>query len=63
MMGLDTIWGEFEAPRNVKAEETKNAALLLGIKEALPQVLIQQTTERGMTYDELKRTAIASSTY
>ena len=36
MVRLNIIWGEFEAPRNANAEETKRAALLLGIKEALP---------------------------
>ena len=60
---LDTIWGEFEALGNAKADETKRAALLLGIKEALPQVFIQLTTQPGMTYDELKRAVVASSTY
>ena len=48
-MKLDTISGEFEALGNAKAEETKRAALLLGIKEALPQVFIQLITQPGMT--------------
>ena len=63
MVKLDTIWGEFEALGNAKAEETKRAALIIGIKEALPQVFIQLTTQPSMTYDELKRAVIASSTY
>ena len=31
MAKLDTIWREFEALGNAKAEETKRAALLIGI--------------------------------
>ena len=63
MVKLDTVWGEFGALGNAKTEETKGAALLLGIKEALPQVFIQLTTQPGMTYDELKRAVVASSAY
>lgn len=59
---LDTSWGEFEVVPNVKAEETKRAALLLGNKEAIPQVFIQLTTQPGMMCEELKRAAAASST-
>ena len=63
MVKLDTIHaGEYEALGNAKAEEIKRAALLLGTKEALPQVFIQLKTQPGMTYDELKR-AIVASTY
>ena len=32
MARLDTIWREFDALGNAKAEETKRAALLIGIK-------------------------------
>lgn len=63
MMKLDIIWGEFEALGNAKAEQSKRAALLLGIREALPQVFIKQTTQPGMTQGELKRAVIASSIY
>ena len=61
MVKLDTIWGAFEAFGNAKAEEAKRVALPLGIKEALPQVFIQLTTQPGITYDELKRAVVAST--
>ena len=51
MVKLDTIWGKIEALGNAKAEGTKREAFLLGIKEALLQVLIQLVTLPGMTYD------------
>ena len=41
MVKLYTIGGEFEAFGNANAEETKRAALLLEIKEAVPQALLQ----------------------
>ena len=44
-MKLDTIWDEVEALGKTKADETKRAALLLRIEEALPQVFIQLTTQ------------------
>ena len=62
MMKLDTIWDEVEALGKTKADETKRAALLLRIEEALPQVFIQLTTQPGMAYDELERAVVASST-
>ena len=51
---LDIIWGEFEALRNAKADETKRADLSLGIKKALPKVFIQLTTQPGMTFVSLE---------
>ena len=36
---------------------------MLGIKESLPQVFVQLTTQPGMTYEELKRAIKASSSY
>ena len=53
MVKLDTIWGEFEALGNAKAEETKRTALILVIKETLPQVFIQLTTQPNIVYHEL----------
>ena len=58
---LDTILGEFEALANVKAEKTKRASLLRGIKEALPHVFIQLTTQACMTYNELELAVMAST--
>ena len=54
MVKLDTVWREFHALGNVKAEEIRKAALLRGIKGALPHVFIQLTTQAGTTHDELK---------
>lgn len=48
---------------NAKAEETKREALLLRIKEALPQEFIQLKFQPVMTYDELKWAIVASPTY
>lgn len=46
-----------------QSRHLKGAALLLGIELALRQEFIQLTTRPGMTYNELKRALIASSTY
>lgn len=42
-MKPDNTWGELEAHRSVKGEETKREALLVGFKEALAQVFTHFT--------------------
>ena len=49
----------FEALGNANVYETKRDALLLGIKEVLPQLFLQLTTQQGMTYDELKQAVVS----
>ena len=62
-MKLDRIWAEFEELGDAKAEATRRASLSLGIKESLPQIFVQLTTQPGMTYEELKSAIKASSSY
>lgn len=58
------MWGKFEALEDGKADKIKRSVLLVGIKEALPNVFIQ-VTNHSARY-ELRRTeraVIASFTY
>ncbi|CAN0511716.1 unnamed protein product, partial [Discosporangium mesarthrocarpum] len=50
---LDHVWAEFKQLEAPKENHAKVGALVIGIKDSMPQVFAQLSTQPDLSYDEL----------
>ena len=54
---------EFESLGDPRSDYVKRAAILFGIRDALPHLFDQLASRPGIDYDEIKRSLISSNEY
>ena len=60
---LDGMWVEFESLGDPRSDYVQKAAILFGIRDALPNLFDQLASRRGIDYNEIKRSLIPSNAY